>query len=178
MKRFLGKNINIIDDPHIIRGMASKPYDAEGVQTKKTDIIKDGVLQTWLLDMRSANQLNLQTTGHAARGAGSPPSPSNSNLYMQAGEKTVEELIAEIKQGFLVTETFGMGINYTNGDYSQGAGGLWIENGEITHAVSEVTLASNLLDIFSSLIPANDLEFKYGVNSPSILVPEMTLAGS
>ena len=177
-EQIFASNINIIDDPRIKRGLASKPYDGEGVKTQKLKIIENGVLKTWLLDVRSANQLNLQTTGHASRGAGSPPSPSNSNLYMEAGEQSPEELIRNIKSGLLVTETFGMGINYTTGDYSQGAGGLWIENGEIAYPVSEVTLASSLLDIFSSIIPANDLEFKYGVNAPTLLVPEMTLAGS
>ena len=173
-----GSNINIVDDPHIKRGLASKPYDAEGVQNQKRKIIEDGVLKTWFLDTRSANQLGLKTTGHATRGAGSPPSPSSSNIYMEAGEQSVAELIKDIKSGLLVTDTFGMGINYTTGDYSQGAGGLWIENGEIVYPVSEITLAGNLIEMFASLIPANDLEFKYGVNSPSILIPEMTLAGS
>jgi PmbA protein len=170
--------INIIDNPHIVRGLASKPFDGEGVANEKREIIKDGVLQTWFLDIRSANQLGLKTTGHAARGAGSPPSPSSTNLYMENGSVSAADLISSIKQGLYVNETFGMGINYTNGDYSMGVGGFWIENGEITYPVSEVTLAGNLLEMFMQITPANDLEFKYGTNAPTLLIEKMTLAGS
>lgn len=177
-EQIFAPHINIIDNPHIKRGLASKPYDGEGVQNKERKIIENGVLKTWLLDTRSANQLGLKTTGNASRGAGAPPSPSSTNFYMEAGDKTQQELIKSIKSGLLVTDTFGMGINYTTGDYSQGASGLWIEDGEIAYPVSEVTLAGNLLEMFKSIIPADDLEFKYGVNAPSILIPEMTLAGS
>lgn len=177
-EQLFGEKINIIDNPHIVRGLASKPFDAEGVANEQRDIIKDGVLQTWLLDMRSANQLGLQTTGHATRGAGSPPSPSSSNLYMENGDVPAAELIAGIKQGLYVNETFGMGVNYTNGDYSMGAGGFWIENGEITYPVAEITLAGNLLEMFQQITPANDLEFKYGTNAPTLLIEKMTLAGS
>ena len=140
-------------------------------------MIENGVLNSWFLDMRSASQLKLVTNGRAVRGAGSPPSPSCTNLYMAPGKVTPEELIADIKQGFYVTETSGMGVNYTNGDYSVGASGFWIENGEITFPVNEVTLAGNLLDIFKNLTPANDLEFIYSINSPTLHLGAMTVAG-
>ncbi|PIR32415.1 MAG: modulator protein [Alphaproteobacteria bacterium CG11_big_fil_rev_8_21_14_0_20_44_7] len=170
--------VNIIDNPHMPRGLASKPYDGEGVANQQRLIIENGVLKTWLLDMRSANKLGLKTTGHASRSAGAPPSPSGTNMYMEAGNISPQELIRNIKSGFFVTDTFGMGINYTTGDYSQGASGLWIENGEIAYPVSEVTLAGNLLDIFANITPANDLEFKYSTNSPTLLIEGITLAGT
>ena len=176
-EQIFASNINIYDDPHIVRGLASKPFDAEGVRNEKLHLIKDGVLQSWFLDVRSANQLKLVTNGRAARGAGSPPSPGCSNMYMEAGRLSPKELIADIKQGFYVTETSGMGVNYTNGDYSVGASGFWIENGEITYPVNEVTLAGNLLDMFKGAIPANDLEFTYSINCPTLRLEAMTVAG-
>lgn len=176
-EKLFSDSINIIDDPHIKRGMASKPFDGEGVANKKLKIIENGVLKTWLLDTRSANQLKLISNGRAARASGGPSTPSSTNLYMEKGQTSPEQMIKEIKNGFYVTETFGMGINYTNGDYSQGAAGFWIENGEIAYPVSEVTLAGNLLDMFLNLTPANDLEMKYAINAPTIRIEGMTLAG-
>lgn len=170
--------INLVDDPHMQRGLASRPFDGEAVQTEKRKFVENGVLTSWILDTRSARKLGLQTTGHAARGASSPPSPSSSNFYMEAGEKSPAELMKEIGDGLYIRETFGMGVNYTTGDYSQGAAGYLIENGEIAGAVDEITLAGNLVDIFMNIIPANDLEFKYGTNSPTLLVKEMTVAGA
>jgi PmbA protein len=130
------------------------------------------------LDMRSANQLGLKTTGHATRSAGGPPSPSSTNLYMENGTATAQELIGGIKQGLYVTEVFGMGVNYTTGDYSMGAGGFWIENGELTFPVAEITLAGNLLEMFQQITPANDLQFEYSTNAPTILLEKMTIAGA
>lgn len=171
------KNINIINDPHIFRGIASKPFDAEGLKNSKINLVEDGILRSWLLDIRSANQLNLKSNGCASRGVSSPPSPSNTNLYMQNGEASLEELLADIKSGFFVTETMGMGVNIVTGDYSLGAGGFWIENGEISYPVNGLTIASNLLEMFSSMIPANDLEIEFAINSPSLFLPSMTIAG-
>ncbi len=170
-------SINIIDDPHIKRGQASKPFDGEGVKISKLKLIENGVLKSWLLDVRSANQLKLTTNGRASRGSAGPSSPSNTNLYMENGKLTVAEILKDIKSGFYVTETFGMGINYTNGDYSQGASGFWVENGELAYPVSEVTLAGNLLDMFKNMTPANDLEMKYSINAPTLLITGLTLAG-
>ena len=122
--------------------------------------------------------MGLETTGHAARGTGGPPSPSATNLYLEAGKLSVKDLIADIKQGFYVTELMGMGVNGVTGDYSRGAAGFWIENGEIAFPVSEVTIAGNLKDMFASLTPASDLEFRHGVNAPTVRIEGMTLAGA
>ena len=169
--------INIIDDPHRARGLRSKPFDGEGVTNKRRLVIDDGVLTTWILDLRSSRQLGLETTGHASRGAGSPPSPSSTNLYMEAGNKTPAALMADIKSGLYVTELIGFGINGLTGDYSRGAAGFWIEDGKIAYPVSEVTVAGNLNDMFLNLTPANDLDFRYGVDAPTIRIDGLTIAG-
>jgi PmbA protein len=170
-------NINIIDDPHRVRGPRSKPFDGEGVRNEKMALIENGVLKMWLLDTASAKQLGLTTNGHAARGTGGPPSPSTTNLYMAPGALSRDELIADIKEGFYVTELMGMGVSGVTGDYSRGAAGFWIENGKIAYPVSGVTVASNLKDMFLNMTPANDLEFRHGTNAPTIRVEGMTLAG-
>ena len=170
--------INIIDDPHRVRGLRSKPFDGEGVANARRALIDGGRLTSWLLDCASARQLGLETTGHAARGTGGPPSPSSTNLYLEAGKLSVKDLIADIKQGFYVTELMGMGVNGVTGDYSRGAAGFWIENGRIAFPVSEVTIAGNLKDMFASLVPASDLEFRHGVNAPTVRIEGMTLAGA
>lgn len=177
-KPVFAKGISIVDDPHMKRGLRSKPFDGEGVKNRRTQLIEDGVLTTWLLDTATARQLGLETTGHAARGTGGPPSPSTTNLYMEAGSLSVRELIADVKQGLYVTELIGMGINGVTGDYSRGASGFWIENGEIAYPVSEITVAGNLRDMFLHMTPAADLEFRYGTNAPTIRVEGMTVAGS
>lgn len=177
-KPVFAKGISIVDDPHMKRGLRSKPFDGEGVKNRRMPLIEDGVLTTWLLDTATARQLGLETTGHAARGTGGPPSPSTTNLYMEAGCLSVRELIADIKQGLYVTELIGMGINGVTGDYSRGASGFWIENGEIAYPVSEITVAGNLRDMFLNMTPAEDLEFRYGTNAPTIRVEGMTVAGS
>ena len=183
LKDRMGQNvfapgINIIDDPHRVRGLRSKPFDGEGVANSRRALIADGKLTSWLLDCASARQLGLQTTGHAARGTGGPPAPSATNLYLEAGKLSVKELIADIKQGFYVTELMGMGVNGVTGDYSRGAAGFWIENGEIAFPVSEVTIAGNLKDMYAHLTPASDLEFRHGVNAPTVRIEGMTLAGA
>jgi len=173
-----GSAINIIDDPHRMRGLRSKPFDGEGVANSRRALIENGKLTSWLLDCASARQLGLQTTGHAARGTGGPPSPSATNLYLEAGKLSVKDLIADIRQGFYVTELMGMGVNGVTGDYSRGAAGFWIENGEIAFPVSEVTIAGNLKEMFAHLTQADDLEFRHGVNSPTVRIEGMTLAGA
>ncbi|HKU63997.1 MAG TPA: metallopeptidase TldD-related protein [Rhizomicrobium sp.] len=170
--------IHIIDDPHRVRGLRSKPFDGEGVANMRRALIEDGTLTSWMLDCASARQLGLETTGHAARGTGGPPSPSSTNLYLQAGTLSAKDLIADIDQGFYVTELMGMGVNGVTGDYSRGAAGFWIENGEIAFPVSEVTIAGNLKDMFARLTPASDLEFRHGVNAPTVRIEGMTLAGA
>jgi PmbA protein len=170
-------NIRIIDDPLRMRGLRSQPFDAEGVAVKKRAIIDEGVLTSWLLDSATARELGLVTTGHAQRGVSSSPSPGSYNLHLEAGEPSPAELISDIAQGFYVTDLIGSGVNGVTGDYSRGASGFWIENGEITYAVSEVTIAGHLIEMFKSLTPANDLEFRYGVNAPTLRVEGLTVGG-
>ena len=177
-QRIFPAGTRVVDDPHIVRGVRSKPFDGEGVANRAMNLIEDGVLKTWLLDSASARQLGLTTTGHAARGTGGPPSPSVSNLYLVPGKVTPEELIADIAEGFYVTELIGMGVNGVTGDYSRGAAGFWIENGKITYPVSEVTIAGNLNAMFAEIRAANNLVFKYGTNAPTLRIEGMTVAGS
>ncbi|MBV8393536.1 MAG: TldD/PmbA family protein, partial [Alphaproteobacteria bacterium] len=158
--------INIIDDPHRPRGHRSKPFDGEGIANRRRALIENGVLTTWLLDLRSARQLGLKSTGHAARGTSGPPSPATTNLYLEAGSVTPAALIADIESGLYVTSLMGQGVNGVTGDYSRGASGFWIEKGEIAFPVNEITDAGNLVDMFRSMTAANDLEFRGGVNAP------------
>jgi PmbA protein len=176
-QQLFNKNIRIIDDPLRVRGLRSQPFDAEGVAVKKLAIIDAGVLTSWLLDSSTARELGLVTTGHAHRGVSSSPSPGAYNLHLEAGEPTPAELISDIKQGFYVTDLIGSGVNSVTGDYSRGASGFWIENGEITYAVSEVTIAGHLIEMFKSLTPANDLEFQYSVNAPTLRIEGLTVGG-
>jgi len=177
-KPVFAPGVRIVDDPLIRRGLSSRPFDGEGVAAEALDLIKDGVLRTWLLDCGSARQLGLQTNGRGRRGTSSPPSPGTSNLYMAAGDASPEDLIADIQNGFYVTELIGMGVNPVTGDYSRGAAGFWIENGKITYPVSELTIAGTLKDMFKALIPANDLEFRYGTDAPTIRIDGLTVAGA
>ncbi len=172
------ENVIITDDPLRRRGLRSKPFDAEGVATARRNVIENGVLTSWFLDLGSARQLGLQTTGNAARGTSSPPGPSPTNLYLCAGTQTPRELMGEIKSGFYVTELIGFGVNMVTGDYSRGASGFWIEDGEITYPVSEMTVAGNLGDIFANITAADDLEFRFGTNAPTLRVDGMTVAGA
>ncbi|WP_374309818.1 TldD/PmbA family protein [Dongia sp.] len=183
LKDFLDKDvfaagIDIVDDPHRQRGLRSRPFDGEGLPTTPAKLIDNGRLTMWLLDCRSARQLGLVSNGHASRGTSSPPSPAPSNLHMAAGKISRDKLIGEIKQGLYVTEMIGSGVNGVTGDYSRGAAGFWIENGELAYPVSEVTLAGNLKDIFKAITPADDLVFKYGTNAPTLRIDGMTLAGA
>jgi PmbA protein len=169
--------ITITDDPFIRRGLRSRPFDGEGVTVQRRTLIEDGRLTTWLLDLRSSRQLGLTTTGHASRGTSAPPTPSAANLTMAAGTRTPAELIGDITEGFYVTELLGMGVNGITGDYSRGASGFWIENGQISYPVSELTVAGNLKEMFLTLEPASDLELRYGVDAPTVRLAAMTVAG-
>src|SRR5690242_13111463 len=177
-ERIFPEAITIIDDPHRRRGLRSKPFDGEGIANRRRAIVDKGVLTTWLLDLRSSRQLGLKTTGHAARGTASPPSPSATNVWIEKGALSPKELIADIESGFYVTEMMGMGVNGVTGDYSRGAAGFWIEKGEIAFPVSEMTVAGNLKDIFARLVAADDLEFKAGADSPTLRVDDLTVAGA
>ena len=169
--------VTVIDDPFLKRGQRSHPFDGEGVSPQRRSIIDKGVLTGWLLDTASARQLKLKTTGNASRSASSPPAPRPSNFYMQAGTKTPEELIADIDEGFFVTHLMGSGANPVTGDYSRGARGFWIEKGKITYPVSEMTIAGNIMQMWKDIGVANDLQFKYGVDAPTLRIARMTVAG-
>src|SRR5215471_16641958 len=147
-ERLFRPGIHVLDDPHRLRGLRSRPFDAEGVATKRLAVVEDGVLASWLLDSATARELGSATTGHAQRGVSSAPSPGPSNLHLAAGGDTPEALMADIAEGFYVTDLIGVGVNYVTGDYSRGASGFWIENGKRSYPVSEVTIAGNLIDMF------------------------------
>lgn len=176
-ERVLPEGVSVVDDPHRARGLRSKPFDAEGIATAPRNVIDDGTLTTWIMDLHAARELGFSSTGHAARGTSAPPSPSVTNLYMHPGSISREEMIKAVGKGLLVTELIGMGVNGVTGDYSRGASGFWIENGEIAYPVSEVTIAGNLIDMFANLTPANDLTFRYGTDAPTVRVDGMTVAG-
>ncbi|MGF7175447.1 TldD/PmbA family protein [Azospirillum doebereinerae] len=176
-ERIFADSVTIVDDPHVKRGLRSRPFDAEGVEVTRRTLIEDGRLTTWLLDLRSARQLGLTTTGHAARGTSGPPGPAPANVYMAAGKRSRADILAEIKDGFYVTDLMGMGVNGVTGDYSRGAGGFWIENGEITFPVNEMTIAGNLKEMFLNMEPADDLELRFGMDAPTVRIDGMTIAG-
>jgi PmbA protein len=169
--------ITVSDDPHRPHGLRSRPFDGEGLPVSPCAIIEDGVLSTWLLDSASARQLGLEPTGHAARGVGGAPGVTTSNLYMHAGHVPVATLIGDIKRGVYVTELIGQGVNGVTGDYSRGAAGFLIEDGELAGPIAEFTIAGNLKDMFRNVTPANDLEFRYGTNVPTLRIDGMTVAG-
>ena len=177
-EQIFSRNLFITDDPLRPRGLSSRPFDAEGIAGVKRDFIANGTLTSWLLDTRSANLLGLVTTGHASRGLASAPHPSCTNLYLHGGEQTPDEIFAQLGDGFYVTETIGHGANLLTGDFSVGAGGFWLEGGKKTFPISEVTIAGNLREMFRHLVAANDLEFRYGVNVPTLAIPKLTIAGS
>jgi PmbA protein len=176
-KRIFPESVQILEDPHRPRGLGSRPFDAEGLPTRPRSLIENGVLTGWLLDLRSARQLGLSSTGNAVRGLGSPPSPAASNVHIAAGTMTPQALLADIKQGFYVTELIGMGVNGVTGDYSRGAAGFWIENGAIAYPVNEMTIAGNLIEMFAQLTAANDLELTREREAPTLRVDGMTVAG-
>lgn len=177
-EQVFAKGLVVTDNPFLKRGMRSHPFDAEGIAPQRRNIIEDGVLTGWLLDLASARQLKLQTTGNAVRGTGSPPSPRPANFYLHAGQQTPEQMVAEIDEGFFVTEMMGSGANIVTGDCSRGARGFWIERGRISYPVSEMTIAGNLKDMWMNMMPANDLEFRYGIDAPTLRVDGMTVAGA
>jgi PmbA protein len=177
-QRIFPEAITITEDPHRQRGHRSKPFDAEGLANQRRALVDRGVLTTWLLDLRSARQLGLKSTGHASRGTASPPGPSATNIWIEPGTMSPSELMADIKSGFYVTEMMGMGVNGLTGDYSRGAAGFWIENGMVAFPVSEMTVAGNLNDMFARVVVASDLEFRTGADSPTLRIDDLTVAGS
>tara|TARA_B100001027_G_scaffold32663_1_gene19767 strand:- start:5452 stop:6792 length:1341 start_codon:yes stop_codon:yes gene_type:complete len=171
------KNINILDNPTMKRRLRSRVADCEGIKCSKRSLVKNGELTFFFNSLSSARELKNLPTGHASRGVSSLPSPSYTNLYLENGDQSIKQLIKSVGDGLLVTELMGTSINYSNGDYSRGASGFWIGNGDIQFPVSEITIAGNLNNMFGSLIPANDLEFNYSVNAPSCLVENMMVGG-
>lgn len=176
--KIFADGIRILDNPHRRRGLGSRPFDAEGLPTRRHAVIDNGHLTTWLLDLAAARQLNLKPTGHAARGTSGPPSPTTSNFYLEKGKLPVDELIADIKSGLFITDLIGFGVNGVTGDYSRGASGFWIENGRLGWPVSGITVAGNLKDMFLNMTPANDLQFKSSTNAPTVRIEGLTVAGS
>lgn len=171
-KSLFGSGIDIIEDPFIRRGLGSRPFDGEGLPCRRTSLIDRGVLTGWILDLRSARQLGLAPTGQGSRSG-----PTTSNVYLAPGPLSAEAQIGEIAQGLYVTELIGSSINMVTGDYSRGASGFWIENGELTYPVSEITIAGNLRTMFATLAPADNLEFRSSVNAPNCRIEGLTIAG-
>lgn len=169
--------LSILEDPHRPRASASRLFDAEGLTTQKRALVEGGQLKSWVLDLATARKLKLDSTGNASRGVSSPPSPSSSNIALTQGDKSREDLIREMGTGLLVTSLIGSSVNPTTGDYSRGASGFWVENGEIAYPVNECTIAGNLREMLMTLIPANDARLHLSRVVPSLLVEGMTLAG-
>ena len=177
-KQVANTSINIVDDPFLERGLGSRLFDAEGLGSRKYTLIKDGVLQQWLLDLSSAKQLNLKPFGNAKRGISGPPSPGTSNFMILPGKITPENLIKGISNGFYVTDMIGSSVSMITGDYSRGASGFWIKNGELSIPITEATIAGNLKEMFMTLKPANDIDYSHSINSPTLLIEGMTIAGN
>jgi PmbA protein len=175
-ERVFAKGITIRDDPHRQRGVRSRPFDGEGLPARTMDLVADGVLTTWLAESAAARQLGIVPTGHASRGVGGAPGSSPSNMVLLPGTRSREELLAAFPRAILVTELIGQGVNGVTGDYSRGAAGFLVEGGEVVAPVAEITIASNLLDMFASLEAGSDLELRRGIDAPTLLIPEMTVA--
>jgi PmbA protein len=171
-------DVTIVDDPLRVRGLRSRPFDAEGVQVNRRELVSGGLLNSWIAESASARQLGIQPTGHAARGVGGAPGASPSNFYMEPGRRTREALLGSVDEAVLVVELIGQGVNGVTGDYSRGAAGFMVRGGEIAEPVAEITIAGNLIGMFKTLEPASDLSFRHGIDAPTILVPEMTVAAA
>lgn len=169
--------ITVTDDPLRVRGPASRPFDGEGVEGERLVMVDKGVLRHWFLSTSTGRELGLPTNGRGVR-SGSQVSPSSTNLAIEPGEASPEDMIRSVKSGFYVTEVFGQGVNMVTGEYSRGASGFWIENGELAYPVSEVTIASNLKAMFLSMQPASDIDRNFSMAAPTLLIEGMTLAGS
>ena len=177
-KQIANPAINIIDDPFLKRGLGSRLFDAEGLGSRKYTLIRDGVLEQWLLDLSSAKQLNLKPSGNAKRGISGPPSPGTSNFIISPGDVTPDNLIKNVSEGFFVTDMIGSSVSMITGDYSRGASGFWIKNGELSIPITEATIAGNLKEMFMTLQPANDINYSHSINSPTLLIEWMTIAGN
>jgi PmbA protein len=177
-ERVFAPGVSIIDDPLRPRGLRSRPFDGEGVRVARLELVSDGILKSWIAESASARQLGIDPTGHASRGAGGGPGASPSNFYIAGGAHSRDELLAMFPEALLVTELIGQGVNAVTGDYSRGAAGFMVRGGAVAEPVAEITIASNLFDMFATLIPGSDLEFRRGVDAPTLLVPEMTVGAA
>lgn len=172
------ESVNVIDDGTIIGGFGTSPFDGEGLPTRRKIIVENGVLKTYLLNAYTARKLNMQSTGNAVRGLAGNPGIGSGNLYLEPGKLSPEEILRDVKSGFYVTELLGQGVNMVTGDYSRGASGLWIENGELTFPVQEVTVAGNLKEMFRNITAiGNNLVFRSPAASPTLRIDGMTIAG-
>jgi PmbA protein len=174
----LPSGLSVVEDPHRVRIGSSKPFDAEGLPTQRRAFVQDGVLTSWVLDLATGRKLGLASTGNATRGTGAPPSPGTSNIDLTLGTATRDDLISAMGTGLLVTSMIGSTINPTTGDYSRGAAGFWVRDGQISHPVNECTIAGNLRDMLLRIVPANDARAHLSFRVPSLLVDGMTLAGA
>ncbi|MDN5785931.1 TldD/PmbA family protein [Pseudorhodobacter sp.] len=177
-QQVLPKGLSVIEDPHRIRTTGSRLFDGEGLPTARRAIVEDGILTGWVLDLATGRKLGMDSTANAARGLSAPPSPGTSNIDLTQGTKSRADLLADMGRGLLVTSLIGSSINPTTGDYSRGASGFWVENGQITHAVNECTIAGNLRDMLLRITPANDARAHMSTRVPSLLVEGLTLAGA
>jgi PmbA protein len=176
--RIASELVTVIDDGRLPGGLGSRPFDGEGLPTRRNVIVDAGRLETWLLDTYTGRKLGLRSTGSASRGAAGAPSPGPTNLWLEPGRIGPEEILRRTERGFLVTELIGMGFNPVTGDYSRGAAGLWIEDGKPVHAVEEVTIAGNLGDMLAAIdLVGNDLVWLGAIAAPTIRVARMTVAG-
>src|SRR5438093_2527690 len=177
-QKIAGDNVTVIDDGTMPGGFGTSPFDGEGVPTRRTVVIENGVLKSYLLNTYTAKKLGLQTTANASRGLAGTPGIGPGNYFLQPGTRTPQQLIADVQEGLYVTEFLGMGVNLVTGDYSRGASGLWISGGELTYPVEEITVAGNLKDIFFNISDiANDLEFRGSVACPTIRIDGLTVGG-
>jgi PmbA protein len=177
-EKIAAPQVTVIDDGTIVGGFGTSPFDGEGVPTRRTVVIENGVLTSYVLNTYTAKKLGLQTTGNASRGLAGTPGIGPGNYFLQPGPRTPQQLIADVKEGLYVTEFLGMGVNLVTGDYSRGASGIWISGGELTYPVEEITVAGNLKDMFLNISEiANDLEFRGSVASPTIRIDGLTVGG-
>lgn len=170
--------VTIVDDPLRLRGLRSRPFDGEGVAVSRQELVTAGKLNSWIAESASARQLGIAPTGHAARGIGGAPSASPSNLFLAAGKRSRADILATFDEAVLIIELIGQGVNAVTGDYSRGAVGFMVRGGEIAEPIAEITIASNLLDMFATLEPASDLELRHGIDAPTLLIPEMMVAAA
>jgi PmbA protein len=171
--------VTVYDDGRVVGGLGSRPFDGEGLPTRKTTVMERGVLKSYLLDTYSGRKLGMASTGNASRSVGENPSVGPTNFYLASGTKTAQDIIKTVKQGLYVTDLIGFGINMVTGDYSRGAAGFWIEGGELAYPVEEITIAGNLKDIFAGIeMIGNDLVFRGRIASPTVKIAEMMVAGN